>query len=230
MLILISKKGTSCFFLKINVTIIPLQKSGESMTINDIAEIRTGLVMTRKKATGKEDITYKYKALNLKCLADEGCINTNLIDKYESTEELKSEYFTHKGDILVRLSTPYTVVLIGDTSLCGLIVPSHYAIVRVNPKLATPEYLFWSLRRDKNQIRLIQDSSGSTVLGTISSGLIGRLPIKLLPLKDQNAVGHLMILSEREQELLHRLADEKKKYNTLMLKNIYETMKRGKQI
>lgn len=40
-------------------------------------------------------------------------------------------------------------------------------------------------------------------------------------------VGDLMILSEREQELMQKLATEKKKYNALLLNKIYENMKRG---
>ena len=40
-------------------------------------------------------------------------------------------------------------------------------------------------------------------------------------------VGDLMILSEREQKLMQKLATEKKKYNTLLLNQIYDNMKRG---
>jgi len=37
----------------------------------------------------------------------------------------------------------------------------------------------------------------------------------------------LLCLSEREQELLQKLSDEKKTYNTLLLNQIYDNMKRG---
>ena len=73
----------------------------------------------------------------------------------------------------------------------------------------------------------MQNSSGSTACGTISSGLIASLSITLLPLQEQKIVGDLMILSEREQELMQMLATEKKKYNTLLLNQIYDNMKRG---
>ena len=92
---------------------------------------------------------------------------------------------------------------------------------------AVPEYVFWSLRRDKNRITMMQNSSGSTAFGTISSGLIASLPITLLPLHEQRIIGNLLRLSEREQELLNKLAEEKKTYNTLLLNQIYDNMKRG---
>ena len=131
------------------------------------------------------------------------------------------------GDILVRLSAPYTAVLIERPELCGIVVPSHFVIIRVDKRFASPEYIYWSLKRDKNRITMMQNSSGSTAFGTISSGLIASLPITLLPLNEQNIMGNLLRLTEREQELLNKLAVEKKVYNTLLLNQIYDQMKRG---
>ena len=131
------------------------------------------------------------------------------------------------GDILVRLSAPYTAVLIDRSDLCGIVVPSHFAIIRVDERYALPQYVFWVLRREKNKITMMQNSSGSTAFGTISSGLISSIKIKILPLHEQQIIGDLLCLSEREQELLQKLAEEKKIYNTLLLKQIYDNMKRG---
>lgn len=197
------------------------------MTINDIAVVRTGLVTARKKKNDSSLKTYEYRLLNLKCIANEGYIEKTYIEPYELSEELKEDYLTRMGDILVRLSAPYTVVMINQPDLCGIVVPSHFAIIRVDKRYAVPEYVFWSLRRDKNKIIMMQNSSGSTAFGTISSGLISSLPITLLPLQVQKKVGNLMILSEREQELMRNLAIEKKTYNTLLLNRIYDNMKRG---
>lgn len=197
------------------------------MTINDVAVVRTGLVTARKKKNESSLKTYEYQLLNLKCIANEGYIEKTYIEPYELSEELKEDYLTQMGDILVRLSAPYTVVIIDRLDLCRIVVPSHFAIIRVDKRYAVPEYVFWSLRRDKNKIIMKQNSSGSTAFGTISSGLISSLPITLLPLQEQKMVGKLMILSEREQELMQKLAIEKKKYNALLLNRIYDNMKRG---
>ena len=197
------------------------------MTINDISVVRTGLVTARKKNHDSSLKTYEYRLLNLKCIANEGYIEKTYIEPYELSEELKEDYLTRMGDILVRLSAPYTVVMIDQSDLCGIVVPSHFAIIRVDKRYAVPEYVFWSLRRDKNKIIMMQNSSGSTAFGTISSGLISSLPITLLPLQEQKMVGNLMILSEREQKLMQKLAIEKKKYNALLLNQIYDNMKRG---
>ena len=196
------------------------------MTINDLAIIRTGIVTARKKPEAGQAV-YAYRLLNLKCIADEGYVLTEAIEPYEAAEELKSDYFTQMGDVLVRLSSPYTAVLINREDLCGLLVPSHFAIVRVRSNMAVPEYLYWVLQRDKNRMKILQNSSGSTAFGTISSGLIGSLSVTMLPIQQQKTIGALLLLSEREQELLRRLAEEKKKYSTYRLNDIYTKMKRG---
>ena len=197
------------------------------MTINDIAVVRTGLVTARKKKDAASLGTYKYQLLNLRCIANEGYIDKNYIEPYELSEELKDDYLTRMGDILIRLSAPYTAVLINKPELCGIVVPSHFAIIRVDERYALPGYVFWVLRREKNKITMMQNSSGSTAFGTISSGLISSLPITLLPLHEQQIIGELLCLSEREQELLQKLSEVKKTYNTLLLNQIYDNMKRG---
>lgn len=197
------------------------------MTIGEIAVIRTGLVTVREKKKISSSQVCEYRVVNLKCIADEGYINKKHIEIDKYSVGLKDDYLTHMGDILVRLSAPYTAVLIDQQDLCGIVVPSHFAIIRVDSRYAVPEYIFWSLRRDKNKITMMQNSSGSTAFGTISSGLIASLPITLLPLHEQQIIGDLLRLSEREQELLDKLAEEKKVYSTLLLNQIYDNMKRG---
>lgn len=200
---------------------------GGTMTIGEIAGVRTGLVTARKKKSATSLHTYKYRLLNLKCIENDGHINICNVEEYQSSEELKPDYFTHMGDILIRLSAPYTAVFINQTALCGIVIPSHFAIIRVDKRLAIPEYIFWSLQRDKNRITMMQNSSGSTTFGTISSGLISSLPITLLPIQNQQIIGNLHQLCEREQELLNELEKQKKIYNTLFLNQIYDNMKRG---
>ena len=195
------------------------------MNIENIAVVRTGLVTARKKKGNIYSETFEYRLLNLRCISDEGLIEKKYLEPFVTSEELKEDYLTRMGDILIRLSSPYTAVIIDREEFCGLVVPSHFAIIRADREKALPEYVFWSLWRDKNRITLMQNSSGSTAFGTISAGLIGSLPIKVLPLRDQKILGELYVLGKREQEILQRLAEEKKVYGTLLLNQAYEKIK-----
>ena len=214
-------------FQKIKITNQPGRKNMQK-TIGDVATIRTGVVTTRKKGDKNSIKSYCYQMLNLKCIAPEGYINKANIEEYESSLLLKADYFTQMGDILVRLSAPYTAVVIREQGLCGLLIPSHFAIIRVNLRTVLPEYIYWTLGRDKINVQIKQNSSGSTAFGTISSGAIAGLPIRIIPIEKQRILGELLRLTEREQELLYKLSTEKEKYNKELINRIYNTIKEGK--
>ncbi|MBR6051052.1 MAG: hypothetical protein IKP68_07600 [Clostridia bacterium] len=194
------------------------------MRLEKVATIRIGAVSVRKKSKEGTIPSHYYKALNLKCLTEEGNIDINFADEYPTEKELKPELLTQKGDVLIRLSFPYTSVLI-DEKACGLFVPSHFAILRANPKMILPEYILWFLRRECIYQQILQNSSGSTAFGTISSGFIGSLNIRILPIKKQKALGQLLLLSSREQELLNLLAKEKAILHKETLNIIYDKFK-----
>ena len=148
-------------------------------------------------------------------------------EPYYSVERLKADYLTRMGDILIRLSAPYTSVMITSEEWCNYLVPSHFTIIRVDKRKAAPEYVFWFLKRDTTRQKIMQNSSGSSAFGTISSGFFTNLKIRDIPLQKQKIVGELLMLSEKEQELLYSLAAEKAKYNKFLVNQIYDTFKRG---
>lgn len=194
------------------------------MKLDEVATVRTGAVTSRKKAEEGKQSSFCYKMLNLKCIAAEGYVDVGFAEEYHAKEELKSEYFTQNGDVLIRLSFPYTSVLIDDKT-CDFFVPSHFAIIRANRKKVLPEYILWFLRREVTYQQILQNSSGSTAFGTISSGFIGSLNIQVLSLKKQRILGQLLALSNKEQELLYNLAKEKAILNKEALNIIYEKFK-----
>ncbi len=202
-------------------------KKGDVMLLNEVAEVRTGLVLARKKAPKNTKDKVAYKALNLRCVMPEGYLDLESTEEFYSIERLKSEYLTREKDILIRLSNPYTVVYITDTAQCGYIIPSHFAIVRVDESKAAPEYLNWFLRRDAVKQKIIQNVSGSTVFGTISSGFIANLEVRNIPIVKQKIVGNILLLSEKEQELLHKLTNAKALYSKAIVNEIYDRIKRG---
>ena len=196
------------------------------MVIREIALIRTGIVVSRLKNDKAKPHDSRYRLLNLKSVADDGRIISNYIEESLLPYIEKEDCFTQMGDILVRLSAPYTAVIIKDKKHCGLLIPSHFAVVRVDKTKAVPEYVYWLLKRDKNLGRIILSSSGSTALGTISSGALASLPMKEMSMRKQKAIGELLLLMEREQELLNNLSAQKEQFMKLSLEKIYNGIKR----
>ena len=176
------------------------------MKICEIAIIRTGLVLSRKEASLDMDY-YTYPAISLKNITEDGQILLTQIENYYAAEELKREYFTQDGDILLRLSTPYTAILITEKET-NLLVPSHFAIIRVD-KTVDPNYLHWWLA--KNRKRFYQMASGGTMMGTISAGYVSEISVDLPSLDLQRKIAKLSELEKREQQLLLLLSEKKKK-------------------
>lgn len=202
---------------------------GDDMVLFEIAIVRTGFVTGRKRAQGDKISSFRYRLLNLKCLTDTGGLNTASSEEFFSTERIKEDFLTRRGDVLLRLSAPYTSVLIQDESLCGFLIPSHFAIIRADSSAILPEYLLWYLRCEQTKQQIFQNSSGSSAFGTISSGFVAALPIPVFPLNRQQILGQLTVLADREQELLRQLAEKKRQYLTAVTEAAFIKMKRGKQ-
>lgn len=195
------------------------------MLLEDCAKIRTGLVSTRKKKTDSSERSIEYKLLNLKCISDNGQIHIEYAEKFVVSEQLKSDYLTQMNDILVRLSAPYTSIFINRKDYCGFVIPSHFAIIRVELTKANPEFIYWIVSQDKTRYLMFQNSRGGTTLGTINAGLISKLPIRNIPLSKQSLIGEMSRLERKEKELLVRLTEEKQRYASLLLNQIYENAK-----
>ena len=190
--------------------------SSKQVKLSDVAEIRTGLITTRKKKSGNDGRTFVYRLLNLKCIDAFGFINTETVENFESSEKLKSDFFTRAGDILIRLSYPYTLVFIDKKEHCGLLVPSHFAIVRANNP-ASAKYVFWALRRAKSRAALMQKSASTVALPVVTKIQIEELVIPIFSEEKQKLIGNIFIASEREHELMLRLAEEKTRLYSALL-------------
>lgn len=187
------------------------------LKLGKLATIRTGLVFSRKEAPPNENY-YKYNALSLKNITEDRQINKAETDVYYASEQLKEEFFTQNGDVLLRLSAPYTAVLITETEI-GLLIPSHFAIIRAGEKL-DPYYLHWWLGENKKQF--YKNASGATIMGTISSGFIAEMDFEPLKMEMQKIIGEIFALSNQEQQLLSLLADKRKLLTDVILKRLGE--------
>ena len=185
------------------------------MKLGDCTSIRTGLVFSRKEALPNES-NRRYRALNLRNVTAEGQILLSDVEDYYASDALKKEYFTRVGDVLLRLSAPYTAILITEEET-DLLIPAHFAIIRT-VKTLDPQYLHWWLT--KNKKRFYKMASGGTMMGTISSGYVADMAFELPPIERQRQIAKLLELAKREQKLLSMLAEKKKQLTDAALKKI----------
>ena len=211
-------------FFKMNLLFIDRDKRGGRMKLQDLASVCSGLVLSRKQA--KEPSEYRYPLINLRCIQQEGTIQLKEADIYAAKEPLKEEYLSQSGDIIVRLTAPYTAVLIDETT-SGMVVSSNFVVIRVEDKSLLPEYLFWLLNTEKIK-RKIYENATSNMLGAVNARFLADFELTLLSVEDQRKISQFNLLAKRERQLLRMLADEKEKYYVGVLNQAYKRAKKGK--
>lgn len=185
------------------------------MQLNKIATVRSGLVITRKQAPKPEDAVCTYQLLNLKAVTDSG-IDRSALLSFHATEQLADRYLTHAGDIIVRISEPYTAVYITEQT-ARLLVPSHFVIIRTDTDKALPEYVAWYLNRDRIQKAFRLSCAG--ILLQIKPSTVAETDIRLPELDKQRKVVELERLAQAELALLEKQLDLKRlKYKKLIEK------------
>lgn len=193
------------------------------MKLGDIATVRSGLVLSRKLS--RVPTKYRYPLLNLRSIAPEGYIDNTFLDVYDAIERLAVDYLTQKNDVVIRLSAPYTSVLIDDETN-GMLISSNFAVIRTDNKSISAEYLFWLLNTSKVKRQIFENTS-SNMLGAIKPKFFADFEIDLLPMEDQKKIAALNKLARRERFLLTALAREKEKYYATVIDRLQDKMIRG---
>jgi restriction endonuclease S subunit len=177
------------------------------MILGDIAKIKTGLVLSRKKAIAEYDAKAKYNLLTLRNISEDGIIHKESFEIFVSKNELDNHYFTEEGDVLMRLSHPHTSVYI-DKQHSGLLVPSYFAIVKVDQTEFLPKYVAWYLNSSEVKKELERSQAGSRIPST-NKNVIKTLPFAKTTLSKQKAMIELLMLHQKEKLLYKKLIEEK---------------------
>ena len=178
------------------------------MKLKDLATIRSGLVLARKES--KQKTRHQYALLNLRSIHPDGHIEVKTLDVFWATENLDDIYLTQIGDIIVRLSIPYTAVCI-DKSTRNLVIPSNFVTIRTDSPKLSPEFLFWYLNRAQIKRQIYENSAGN-MLAAIKPSFFADLEIPDIDLQKQMQIAEIHNTARQEIKLLHDLAEAKEQY------------------
>ncbi len=199
---------------------------GNRLRLDELVSVKTGLVLARKQAKHPSDVMAKYRQLNLKAINSKGYIDENSLEEFCANERLKAEYLTQPGDVIVRLTTPYTAVLI-DEEFAGMVIPSHFIVIRTRGRKILPEYLYWLLNTDKVKASILQNIS-SIMIGTVKPASYAEMEIELLTLDEQRKISEMNVLAKKEIHLLDRLIGQKDLYYKEAIDQVQKEMRRRK--
>ena len=194
----------------------------EKLRLGEVAFVRSGLVLSRKES--KDQTRYSYPLLNLRAVLPNGTIDLSKIDTFIAKEALDTEYLAREGDIIIRLSQPYTAVMI-DEATSGLVISSYFAIIRPEWRLLLPGYLFWLMNTPKVKQEIFENTS-SNMMGAIKPKFFADFDLTLLPLSDQQKIADLHATARKEIQLLRDLADAKEKYYAQIIDQIQKKMRK----
>lgn len=192
------------------------------MELGEVYEVRSGLVLSRKQAKGRTP--YQYHILTLRAIQDYGYIDLEKVEIGYMTERLSAEYITRSGDLVIRLTYPYTAVLIDDSTK-GIVVSSNFLILRAKYDFLLPEYLYWFLNTETLRQKIYEQST-SNMLGAVKKQTFVKLELTLIPISEQKKIGEIHLLVQRESLLLRELAAEKEQYYSRVLNKIHDTLRR----
>jgi len=186
--------------------------------LNDIAEIKSGLVLSRKKAEAHSPSEHSYKIVSLKSFAENAIYDDAFADEFISSEQINEDYKVSRGDILLRLREPNFAVYI-DKEYGDLIYTSLMVRIRVKSDKFDPHFVAHYLNSSAVKKALAPDVSG-TAIAMIGVASINNLKIPTLNLQTQNKIVKYLNLVRQESEILQNLTAVKQKYHKSIFENL----------
>jgi len=188
--------------------------------LGNLTDIMVGLVLKRKEADVMHQEKYEYKVLTLKSFNSEGWLNKDELFDFVSCEILDERYITSEGDIVIRLSSPYTAIPITLKNI-GYVIPSLFAVIRPDKRKVIPEYISLFLSSDKIKKLYLKTSIGMTI-PVIKVGSLRETEIPLIPIEQQKKIGEISKLIVKERKLLSDLAKEKEIYYQALVNELIQ--------
>ena len=188
------------------------------MKLKEIASIRTGLVLSRKKAAPYDEQKKRYQQITLKSFSNTTTLQREYFDEFLSTESIDDKYISRAGDIVVRLRKPNVAVYIDEKS-AGLVIPSLMCIVRVKESSVNSAYLAHYLNSTPVRKMLEREIKGTTI-PMIKTKDLENIDVVLPSLEVQNKTVGLMRLSAKEIELTEKLKQQKEQFSQAVLDKI----------
>lgn len=174
------------------------------MILEDITQIIIGVVAKRKETKYKSAETYQYEVFNLKSYEEK--ISYDLLYSDEDLETFKAR----KGDILLRLALPLTIIEVNE-EIAGKVINNQYCIIRMRDKAYTSEFIKWFLESNNAKCQFERMLIGTTIK-SIPVSKLRKLEIPNVNLKKQEQISRVVNIWNKQKELYAEIIEEKNKY------------------
>lgn len=174
--------------------------------LSEIADVQSGLVLTRKEAAPDSEQVIKYKQLNLRSIQEDGTIISDALNDFCAADTLNRQFITQEGDIVMRLFAPLHPVLISQP-FSGLVVPSQFAIIRLTSVQLRAAFLCQYLSQYGVIDEVAIKDGGHSIRG-IKISTLSDIIIPILPLDQQDKIIAFMNAHIRQKKLYIDLIEQ----------------------
>ena len=190
------------------------------MTLENIASVTAGQIMTRVTADkdAGNQVVENVKVLVPKAIVS-GVIVKEDLGKAELGKQIDEEKYTHEGDVVIKLSTPYDAAYVN----AGIAIPSFCAAIRItdNDKMDAmylTAFLNSSYVRDELTAKVVGSARPMIKITDIRA-----LEVPELNMKDMQDIGKAFVLSGLKKATLQEMIDnETKLMENVVLASIKE--------
>lgn len=186
--------------------------------LQEIAQLRTGLVLQRKKVSFINKNNFNYYAVSLKDFNETAIYTNKFVDEFITNEPIKEEYFVKKGDILLRLREPNFAVFI-DSDYNNLLYNSLVVNIKVIDSRFDARFLAYFLNSSVVK-RILTSKVSGTAIPMIRLLDIKELTLPFLQLDTQIKIAKYLKFSYQETKLLQELIEKKQKFSKQIFKKI----------
>lgn len=117
-------------------------------------------------------------------------------------ENIKPKYYLETGDILfIAKGTNNFAVVFEELDDLPTIASSALFVIKVNQKIASPEYVAWYINQSLVQ-NYFKTNEAGTYVTSINKTTIEEIPIALPSLKLQNQIARISLLYKKEKSIL----------------------------
>ena len=180
--------------------------NNKTAKLEDLCTIKTGMPTTRARNILPGIESKEVKVLKPGAMQAGSIINEEL--PVEFVGEVAEENFTHEGDVVIKLSTPYDSVYI-DVEHEGIMVTSFGMILRKKSDAKLDmQYLSMFLNLPQTNAMLQAVSTGQSVaMAMLKRRTVAEIEVPLLPLEQQEALADLFTAVQKRQRHYKKLIE-----------------------
>ncbi|MFB2768323.1 restriction endonuclease subunit S [Pelatocladus sp. BLCC-F211] len=186
--------------------------------LKEIASICTGYPF---RSRIERDPNGEVGVIQMKDIDDYNCLN--LSDVYKvCSNYLYEKHLLKQDDILFCSRGVSHKMAVVTEEVDNCVAASPLMVIQVKSPKVNPAFLVWYFQQPDIQKQINRLSEGTSLL-MVSKSALETLVIDLPPLKNQKAIAQIAALSQREQQIIEKLAQRRKVYiDAVLMQKVVE--------